>query len=45
VLVVSGVGAFDGPARSPYYPRLIEPSSMVSATALTIDDLAIDAHR
>jgi predicted MFS family arabinose efflux permease len=33
-MVVSGVGAFDGPARSAYYPRLIEPSAMISAVAL-----------
>ena len=33
-LVVSGVGAFDGPARSAYYPKLIEPSAMISAVAL-----------
>lgn len=33
-LIVSGVGAFDGPARSAYYPRLIHPSAMISAVAL-----------
>lgn len=33
-LIVSGVGAFDAPARSAYYPRLIEPSVMISAVAL-----------
>ena len=33
-LVVSAVGAFDAPARSAYYPRLIEPSAMISAVAL-----------
>jgi MFS family permease len=33
-VLVSGAGAFDGPARSAYYPRLIDGSAMVSAVAL-----------
>jgi MFS family permease len=33
-LIVSGIGAFDAPARSAYYPRLIHPSAMISAVAL-----------
>jgi MFS family permease len=32
--VTSGVGAFDSPARSAYYPRLIDRSAMLSAVAL-----------
>lgn len=31
---IATVGAFDGPARSAYYPRLIEPPAMISAVAL-----------
>ena len=33
-VVTSGVGAFDSPARSAYYPRLIDRSAMLSAVAL-----------
>ncbi len=33
-MVVSAVGAFDSPARSAYYPRLIPQSAMISAVAL-----------
>jgi MFS family permease len=33
-VLVSSVGAFDAPARSAYYPRLIPPSAMISAVAL-----------
>jgi MFS family permease len=33
-IVVSTVGAFDGPARSAYYPKLIPQSAMISAVAL-----------
>jgi MFS family permease len=33
-MLVSSVGAFDAPARSAYYPRLIPPSAMISAVAL-----------
>jgi hypothetical protein len=33
-ILVSSVGAFDAPARSAYYPRLIPASAMISAVAL-----------
>jgi MFS family permease len=33
-VVVGAVGAFDAPARSAYYPRLIPQSAMISAVAL-----------
>ena len=32
--LIAAIGAFDGPARSAYYPRLIEPPAMISAVAL-----------
>lgn len=33
-VLVSGAGAFDSPARSAYYPRLVDRSIMISAVAL-----------
>ena len=32
--LIAAIGAFDGPARSAYYPRLIAPPAMISAVAL-----------